>query len=92
MVFASSQEVSVPGEEGELSISHSFQIYQVFFFFFSRHNKDFFMPSLFSLEEGSARSWVPGEESCPSKAPKYMTLDSNSSLAVCKLCHLGHVT
>lgn len=43
-------------------MSHSFKISQVFFFNF-RHKQNLFMPSMFSLEEALAGSWVPGEES-----------------------------
>ena len=59
----------------------------VFFFFaflFFRLNQDF-IPSMFSLEEGSVGSWVSREESCTSEAPKYRNLDSDPCSAVCKL-------
>lgn len=70
-------------------VVHLKKKYQEFFFFFFaflffRQNQDF-IPSVFSLGEGSVGSWVSREDSCTSKAPKYRNLDSDPCSAVCKL-------
>ena len=75
------------GGGGVVHLKKKYQ--EVFFFFFLallffRHNQDF-IPSMFSLEEGSVGSWVSREDSCTSKAPKYRNLDSDPCSAVCKL-------
>ena len=61
-----------------------FFVFFVFALLFFRHNQDF-IPSVFSLGEGSVGSWVSREDSCTSKAPKYRNLDSDPCSAVCKL-------
>ena len=71
-------------------VVHLKKKYQEFFFFFFfcfilLIKKQKFIPSVFSLGEGSVGSWVSREDSCTSKAPKYRNLDSDPCSAVCKL-------